>query len=125
MISVRVCTTSVVWLMLWLTHPIICYSEVTHILTTFHNRICFSRVKSKRRCISRLHVSPFRFPGQFQAQQYTLVLHVSHKYKFASTVSSVPTPAFILLIIERVKFAQKEKPLLGSLSENEFKQFDD
>ena len=76
-----------------------------------HNRHCKCRVKSKRRCISRLHVSPFRFPGQFQAQQYTLVLHVSHKYKFASTVSSVPTPAFILLIIGCVKIAQKEKPM--------------
>ena len=75
--------------------------------------------------ISPTRFSPFGFYGQFRTQQYTLVLHVSHKYKFASTVSSVPTPAFILLIIERVKFAQKEKPLLGSLSENEFKQFDD
>ena len=59
--------------------------------------------------ISPTRFSPFGFYGQFRTQQYTLVLHVSHKYKFASTVSSVPTPAFILLIIGCAKIAQKEK----------------
>ena len=58
MISVRVCTTSVVWLMLWLTHLIICYSEVTHILTTFHNIISIFRVKSKRKSIPRCLTTP-------------------------------------------------------------------